>query len=286
MKVSLGRKIYVIISTMFLILLCCVMIAPLLKVIAESFSTRQFIETNSVLFWPKGFNIEAYKKVFSDQNILRALRNSIFVTVFGTVINLTFTALLAYPLSRNEFLFKKSVLLMITITMIFTAPLIPTYLVVKNLGMDNSFLGVIIPTAISGFNFFVMRSFFVGLPSELIDAARIDGCSEMQILVRIVLPLSKAALATLGLFYGVGHWNALQWPLIFLRSPKIQTLQLRLYSILQEENTSSLDMGFINFSPETIKMTTIVVATIPILIIYPFLQKYFVQGATLGSVKE
>lgn len=285
-KISLSQKLYIIISTAFLALLCCIMIAPLLKVVAESLSARQFIETNSVLFWPKGFNMESYGKVFADKSILNAFKNSVIVTCVGTFINLFLTALLAYPLSRGEYLFKKQVLLMVTITMIFSAPMIPSYLLVRYLGIDNTLLAVIIPGAISGFNFYVMRSFFMGLPGELIDSARIDGCSEMQILLKIVLPLSKAALATLGLFYGVGHWNELQGPLIYLRKPAIQTLQIKLNSILQEQNTDSIDLGQINFSPVTIKMTTIVVATVPILVIYPFLQKYFVTGATLGSIKE
>lgn len=286
MNETLARRTYIAISSILLILLCVVMVAPLLKVVAESFSAKQYIETNAVLFWPKGFNLEAYQKVFVDPGILKAFKNSVLVTGGGTLLNLFLTALFAYPLSRNEFLFKKPLLLMVTITMIFTAPMIPSYLLVKNLGLDDSILAVILPSAISGYNFFVMRSFFMGLPGELIDSARIDGCTEMQILCRIVLPLSKASLATLGLFYGVGHWNALQQPLIYLRSPKLHTLQIKLYQILQQDGTNTIDLGQITLSPVTIKMTTIVVTTLPILLVYPFLQRHFVKGATLGSVKE
>lgn len=285
-KVSLGRRIYIVLSTAFLILLCTVMMMPLLKVVAESFSGKSYIETNQVLFWPKGFNIEAYKRVFDNPNILTAFKNSVLITTVGTTINLLMTATMAYPLSRPEFKFKKPILLMVTLTMIFTAPMIPSYLVIKGMKLDDSIWAVILPGMISGYNFFIMRSFFAGLPEELIDAARIDGCGEFRILFQIVLPLSKAVMATLLLFYGVNHWNALQQPLIYLRSPKVQTLQIKLYQILMEDNVGIADVGQVALAPVTIKMATIVVATIPILVIYPFLQKHFAAGATLGSVKE
>lgn len=285
-KVSLGRRIYIVLSTAFLILLCTIMMMPLLKVVAESFSGKSYIETNQVLFWPKGFNIEAYKRVFDNPNILTAFKNSVLITTVGTTINLLMTATMAYPLSRPEFKFKKPILLMVTLTMIFTAPMIPSYLVIKGMKLDDSIWAVILPGMISGYNFFIMRSFFAGLPEELIDAARIDGCGEFRILFQIVLPLSKAVMATLLLFYGVNHWNALQQPLIYLRSPKVQTLQIKLYQILMEDNVGIADVGQVALAPVTIKMATIVVATIPILVIYPFLQKHFAAGAMLGSVKE
>lgn len=285
-KVSPGRRIYVVLSTTFLILLCTIMMMPLLKVVAESFSAKSYIETNQVLFWPRGFNVEAYKRVFDNPNIITAFRNSVLITVMGTTINLLMTAAMAYPLSRPEFKFKKPILLMVTLTMIFTAPMIPSYLVVKGMKLDDSIWAVILPGMISGYNFFIMRSFFAGLPGELIDAARIDGCGEIRILFQIVLPLSKAVIATLLLFYGVNHWNALQQPLIYLRSPQVQTLQIRLYQILMEDNVAIADTGQVALAPITVKMATIVVATVPILVIYPFLQKHFAAGATLGSVKE
>ncbi|WP_157668651.1 carbohydrate ABC transporter permease [Lachnoclostridium phytofermentans] len=263
-----------------------IMVLPLIKVVSESFSSKTFIEQNAVLFWPKGFNVEAYSKVFQNRNIFVALRNSIVVTLLGTTINLVMTATMAYPLSRTEFKFKKPILLMVTLTMIFTSPMIPSYLVIKGMGLDNSIWAVILPGMISGYNFFIMRSFFAGVPGELIDAARIDGSGEFGILFKIVLPMSKAVMATMILFYGVNHWNALQQPLIYLRSPKVQTLQIKLYQILMEDNTSMVDVGVLQIAPTTIKMATIVISTIPILIVYPFLQKHFAAGAMLGSVKE
>lgn len=285
-KVSPRRRIYVVLSTIFLIILCTIMMMPLLKVVAESFSEKSYIETNQVLFWPRGFNVEAYKRVFDNPNIITAFKNSVLITVMGTTINLLMTAAMAYPLSRPEFKFKKPILLMVTLTMIFTAPMIPSYLVVKGMKLDDSIWAVILPGMISGYNFFIMRSFFAGLPEELIDAARIDGCGEIRILFQIVLPLSKAVIATLLLFYGVNHWNALQQPLIYLRSPQVKTLQIRLYQILMEDNVAIADTGQVALAPITVKMATIVVATVPILVVYPFLQKHFAAGATLGSVKE
>lgn len=285
-KVNPARKTYIYISTALLILLSLAMVLPLLKVVAESFSGKTYIEQNKVLFWPRGFNVEAYKRVFSNPNIFVALKNSVVITVVGTLIDLFMTAMMAYPLSRPEFKNKKPILMMVTLTMIFTSPMIPSYLVIKGLGLDNSIWAVILPGMISGYNFFIMRSFFAGLPGELIDAARIDGCGEFRVLWQIVIPLSKAVMATMTLFYGVSHWNALQQPLIYLRDPKKHTLQIKLYQILMEDNIPMVDVGQVELAPATVKMATIVIATVPILIVYPFLQKHFAAGATLGSVKE
>lgn len=213
-KVNPARKAYVYISTVLLILLSLCMLLPLLKVVAESFSGKTYIEQNKVLFWPRGFNVEAYRRVFENPNIFVALKNSVVITVAGTMIDLFMTALMAYPLSRPEFKNKKPILMMVTLTMIFTSPMIPSYLVIKGLGLDNSMWAIILPGMISGYNFFIMRSFFAGIPGELIDAARIDGCGEFRVLWQIVIPLSKAVMATMTLFYGVSHWNALQQPLI------------------------------------------------------------------------
>ncbi len=285
-KVNPARKAYVYISTVLLILLSLCMLLPLLKVVAESFSGKTYIEQNKVLFWPRGFNVEAYRRVFENPNIFVALKNSVVITVAGTMIDLFMTALMAYPLSRPEFKNKKPILMMVTLTMIFTSPMIPSYLVIKGLGLDNSMWAIILPGMISGYNFFIMRSFFAGIPGELIDAARIDGCGEFRVLWQIVIPLSKAVMATMTLFYGVSHWNALQQPLIYLRDPKKHTLQIKLYQILMEDNIPMVDVGQVELAPATVKMATIVIATVPIMIVYPFLQKHFAAGATLGSVKE
>lgn len=285
-KLTTGRKIYIVASTIFLVGLCMIMILPFLKVVAESLSSKTYLDKFEVIFLPKGFNIEAYKLVFKDPSMVRAFGNSLFITIIGTALNLVMTVLFAYPLSRPEYVFRKQMILLVVFTMIFSAPMIPNYLWIRSLGLDNSLWSVILPGMISGFNFLVMRSFFMGLPGELIDASRIDGCSELRILTNIVLPLSKPTLATVGLFYAVAHWNALGGPLIYLRDPKLYTLQIKLYWLIQSSIVSTPDAFAENFSPQNIKMATIVIVTVPILLIYPFLQKYFIKGATLGSIKE
>jgi multiple sugar transport system permease protein/putative aldouronate transport system permease protein len=262
------------------------MILPVLKVFAESFSSAKYVDARQVLFWPKGWTIKSYQSVLGMENIQHAFFNSVFVTVVATAFNLLMTVLLAYPTSRPEYKYKKSVLLMITITMIVSAPLIPTYMLVKNMGMVNKLSSVIIPGAISAFYFHVQRSFFTSIPNDLVEAGRIDGCSEMGILFKLVLPLSKASLAAIGLFYAVDHWNSFFWPLIYLQKPNMQTLQIKLYQLIANNNDISVDAeSAFAVSQESVKMTTIMVATIPILCIYPFLQKHFVKGVTLGSVK-
>lgn len=284
-KESFSRKVFIVINAILLTALALIMLLPFLKVIAESLSSKQFVESGQVWFWPRGLTFSSYKMVFKDSGIFRAFLNSVFITVVGTAINLFMTMTLAYATSRKEFKFSKPILLMITFSMIFSAPLIPSYLLVKNLGMDNTFWAVLLPGAIVAYYFFVMRSFFMGLPEEMLEAARVDGCGEWRILWKIVCPVSKPSIMTVGLFYGVSHWNALYQPLIYLRAPSLQTLQMKLYSLLMMDNMNVPEISQTLFSSQTIKMTTIVVATLPILMIYPLLQKHFVQGATIGAVK-
>ncbi|CAH1219610.1 Lactose transport system permease protein LacG [Paenibacillus allorhizoplanae] len=287
MKISLSRKLFMTFVYIALTILCTAMVMPFIKVIAQSLSSAKAIETGTVWFWPIDFNLLNYRAVLSDSGIIRAFYNSTIITVVGTLINLVMTCLLAYPTSRKEFEHSKLILFMIMITLIFSAPLIPNFLLVKQLGMLDTLWAVMIPGAISSFNFFILRSFFKNLSEELMDAARIDGCGELGILMRMVLPLSKASLAAIGLFYAVGNWNNLQGPLVYLQSPDMITLQVKLYMMIVSDVTVVPDIPeMIQLSPEGIRMTTIVVATLPILLIYPFLQKYFIQGATLGSLKE
>lgn len=286
MKVSREQKSYEIFSTIVLIFICSIMLLPLLNLLAQSVSSKNFVDSGEVLLIPKGFTLGTYKYALSDNRLIRAFKNTVVITGIGTTLNLAMTMLMAYPLSRKEFMFKKPLLLMVTISIIFAPPLIPRYLLVKAFNLDNSIWAVIIPGAINGFNFFVMRSFFVGIPNSLIDAARIDGCNELRILTRVVAPISKPAMAAVGLFYGVGHWNALFNPLIYLRDPRLHTLQIRLSKIIISNNTEIPDMEAFLFSSTSVKTVSIVLAVVPILVVYPYLQKYFVKGVTLGSVKE
>jgi len=290
-KDSPKRKIFIFTNMFLLITISLVSLLPLLHVFAQSFSSGVAIDAGDVAFLPVEFTLDNFLFVFRDASILRAYGVTIFLTVVGTLFNLLATASLAYPLSRKEFLGRKYILLLVLFTMIFSAPLIPTFLVVQSLGLLDTIWALIFPTAISAFNLFVMRSFFINIPDELIDAARIDGMGEIRILFTVVLPLSKPALATLGIFYAVNHWNSYFQALMFIENPKLYPLQIKLRQMIVEDSFTNDPSGdfyssMIQTSPEGIKMATIVVATIPILLVYPFLQKHFIKGFMLGSLKD
>lgn len=284
-KVSKSRKVFQIINISILLIIAVLMILPLIQVISASISSRQYVEANQVFILPRGFNLEAYKILLTNAGMIKAFFNSVTVTASSTALGLLLTTTLAYPLSRDEYMIKKSISLLLTFTLIFSAPLIPQYLLVKNLGFDNTLLAVIIPAAMSAFYVFIMRSFFKGIPKDLIYAAKIDGCSELAILGKIIIPLAKPAFASIGLFYAVNHWNALQAPLIFLRKKELHTLQMKLYDVVMQSSMDMPELTVNEFSPTIIKMSTIVVATLPILLVYPFLQKYFQKGTSLGAIK-
>ena len=278
-------------NILFMCLLGLAMFLPFLNVIAQSFSSSEAVTSGKVTFWPVDATTINYRYVFSDASIWRAFAVSVFITVAGTLINLVATATLAYPVSREEYVGRKLIMLMVLITMIFSAPLIPNFLLMKNLHLMNTPWAMILPGAISAFNFFVMHSFFKQLPAEVIDSARIDGCGEVRILMKMVVPLSKPVMASLGIFYAVGHWNAYMNALYYIDQPKWWPLQVLLKKMFETDDLS-IDPGASQFSelaftsPEGIKMATIVIATLPIILLYPFLQKHFVKGLTLGAVKS
>jgi putative aldouronate transport system permease protein len=288
-KESLSWRIFSGFNLTFIGILSLTMFLPFLHIIAKSLSSSEAVTHGKVLFWPVDFTLSNYQYVVHDPSIWRAFAVSLIITVGGTALSLIATAALAYPASRPEFKAKKPILLMVLFTMIFSVPLIPSFLVVKNLGMLDSLWSLVLPGLISAFNFFIMRSFFQNIPSTLIDAARIDGLGEVGILFKIVLPLSKPALATLGIFYGVGHWNAYQSALYYINDPRLYPLQVKLRQMMVTDTGSTSEADLVSMaltSPEGIQMATVIFATLPILIVYPFLQKYFVKGSMLGSVKE
>ncbi|MCT8139251.1 carbohydrate ABC transporter permease [Anaerobacillus sp. CMMVII] len=291
LKESPSRKAFLKINLGILIIFSLIMLLPFLHVLAQSFSSSGAIDRGEVIFWPVELTFANYNYVFQDMSIWRAFGVTVFITIVGTIFNLIATATLAYPLSRQEFIGRKFLLFMVLFTMIFSAPLIPTYLLVQKLGMLNSLSALIIPTAISAFNFFVMRSFFLNIPQELIDSSRIDGCGELRILFQIVLPLSKPALATLGIFYAVFHWNTYFNALMYIENRRLYPLQVKLREMIVDDSlvadpTSDVFTTMLSTSPEGIKMATIIVATIPILMVYPFLQRFFIKGFLLGSMKD
>jgi multiple sugar transport system permease protein/putative aldouronate transport system permease protein len=290
-RMSKGYQVFNIFNLFFLSLLGLIMFLPFLNVIAQSFSSSEAITSGKVSFWPVDFTWINYSYVFSDASIWRAFGVSVFITVVGTLINLIATATLAYPVSRQEYIGRRMIVLLVLVTMIFSAPLIPNFLLMKNLHLMNTPWAMILPGAISAFNFFVMHSFFKQLPLEVIDSARIDGCGELRMMSSMVAPLSKPVMASLGIFYAVGHWNAYMSALYYIDQPKWWPLQVKLKKMFETDDIS-IDPGASQFSdlahtsPEGIKMATIIIATLPIIMIYPFLQKHFVKGLTLGAVKS
>ncbi|WP_054028164.1 carbohydrate ABC transporter permease [Bacillus sp. FJAT-28004] len=284
-----GQKIFNVFNILFLGVIGLSMVLPLIHIVAQSLSDAVAINAGKVSFWPIGFTLGSYKLILGDPSIWAGFRNSVLITVFGTLINLLMTAMLAYPLSRPEYLYRKVVLIFVLFTLVFSAPLIPNYLLVKQLGLLDTLWALMLPMAISAFNLFIMRSFFMNLPNELIDSAKIDGCGEFRTFWKIVLPLSKPAMATMGIIYAVAHWNRYAEAVFYISDRRWIPLQVRLREIVftdqygQSDVTSEL---LLLLSPEGIKMAVIVVATVPIMMVYPFLQKHFIQGMLVGSIKS
>ncbi|WP_372516698.1 carbohydrate ABC transporter permease [Paenibacillus silviterrae] len=270
-------------------LLGLTMVMPIIHVIAQSLSSNAAINTGRVAFWPVEFTLDNYQLILKDMSIWIAFRNSVIITVFGTLINLTATASLAYPLSRPEYLGRTKVLILVLVTLIFSAPLIPNYLLIKQLGLLDTLWALMLPSAISAFNLFVMRSFFMNLPNELIDSGKMDGCGDFRTIWYIVLPLSKPAMATMGIIYAVSNWNTYSAAVYYINNRALIPLQVRLREIVFTDMLGSSDPTaemMLTVSPEGIKMAVIVVATLPIMLVYPFLQKHFIQGMLVGSIKS
>jgi putative aldouronate transport system permease protein len=232
------------------------------------------------------FTLESWYYVLKQGPLWNSFLITIFVTVAGTCLCLLVTSLFAYPLTKNEFKLTKVLMIMIVITMIFRYPIIPYFLALRSYGLYNSFWVLIVPYTVSAFNLIIMRTFFKGLPKELEEAAQIEGCNYFQLLFKIVLPSSKAVLATLGIFYAVGIWNQFMHPLLFIENPSLYPLQLKLreYVVNTDMVSGGLSM-VLPYNNQTLQAATIIFATLPILLVYPFMQKHFVKGAMLGSVK-
>jgi putative aldouronate transport system permease protein len=262
---------------------------PFLYIIAVSFATPEQIAKGGMLLVPSKFTLGAYKYIFSTDTMVRSILISIFVTVFGTLFNLLLTSLTAYPLARSTLRGRRAFLMMVLITMLFSGGMIPTYFVVKAFGMIDTYWSLMIPGAISAFNLIVLKNFFQQIPAGLEDSARIDGCHDIGILFRIVIPLSMPAMATFGLFYAVGHWNTFFSAVMYLNDAQKFPVQviLRQIVLLSQDQIGNTDVQQdpSDYVPQTIRMASIVVATLPIVLVYPFLQKHFAQGVLLGSVK-
>ncbi|MFF2885927.1 carbohydrate ABC transporter permease [Paenibacillus sp. NPDC057967] len=290
-KKSIGERLFDGFNIVLLAAGSFLFLYPLWFVIVSSVSDAASIASGAISLWPRGFNLEAYERVFSDSRVWLTYRNTIFYVLAGTLINLVLTTLGAYPLSRRDLYGRNAIMLFIVFTMFFSGGLIPMYLNVRDLGLFDTRWALLLPGAISAYNLIVMRTFFQStIPDGLIESAKIEGASEYRILWSIVLPLSMPVVAVMTLFYAVYHWNSWFDAMIYLQDRSLHPLQLLLREILVSSQTNDMlggvGSGDVVGVSETIKYATTVIATLPILVIYPFLQKYFAKGVMLGGVKE
>ncbi len=278
----------VIYAVLALVALVCLL--PFVHVVAKSLSADAFVIANKVYLWPKGFTVEAYRKIFADQSILRSLYVTVGLTVAFTVLGMILTVCAAYPLSRAQLKGRTTLTFFFMFTMYFSGGIIPDYLVIGSMGMLETFWALLLPLAFSSYNLLIMKNAIAStIPVSLEESARLDGCGHIRILLSIVLPLSKPILATLALFYAVGRWNTYQDALFYIKQTvDLRPLQLKLYYLIVQAS-ESFQMEATNVSlsnPEVLKASCVVFATLPILCVYPFIQKYFIQGTMIGAVKE
>jgi len=288
-KMTRGEQIFEICNLIFLSLVVLVTLYPFYYVVVASISDpARMASFSGLLIKPLGFSLSGYKSVLENPNIFSGYKNTIFYVIVGTSVNLVMTILSAYVISRKGFLFKNALSLMVVFTMFFGGGLIPFYLQVQSLGLAGTRWALIFPSAISTYNLLVLRTAFSSIPESLEESVRIDGGNDFVLLTRIVVPLSVPTIAIMVLFYGVGHWNSWFHAMVFLRERTLYPLQLILREILVLSDTTSMTTGMVvdrEQLGETIKYATIIVTTLPILCVYPFLQKYFVKGMMIGAVK-
>lgn len=288
-KRSMGDRIFDAIVYAILVVVFLIVFFPLMYVVSTSFASARELALNKFLIFPKHPTLEVYQYIFSTSTFLRSMIVTIVITVVGTLVNLVMTCLMAYPLSRKALPGRSVIMTAVTFTLVFSGGMIPMYLVVNSLGLIDTYTSLILPGAISSFNLILVKNFFQEIPESLIDAAQIDGSSEMNTLARIVLPLSKPALATFTMFYAVGHWNQFMQPLLYLNDSKKWTIQILLRQIVLMSQSGvgdedAMPPGFV-LPVKSLKMACIVVSTLPIIAAYPFMQKYFDEGVMSGSIK-
>ncbi|MBQ6255082.1 MAG: carbohydrate ABC transporter permease [Clostridia bacterium] len=289
---TVGSRVFDAFNYLFLTLIAFTTIVPFIYIIGASFATEYEIATRPMFFIPQDVTLNAYQFIFSSNKILQGFGNSVFITACGTAINLFFTVTMAYALSKTRLRGRNFFLNMVIFSMFFSGGMIPGYIVVANiLSLKNTYWSVLLPGAISAYNMMIVKNFFQGIPQELEESAAIDGCTDIGVLLRIVLPLSLPVLATFGLFYAVGHWNAYFGAMIYMTGAKEKwPLQVLLRELIIMSNGSAgdlnnMDPDFVKPPEQSIKMAVIVVSTVPIMCVYPFLQKYFVKGVMVGALK-
>ncbi|MEC0204505.1 carbohydrate ABC transporter permease [Paenibacillus lautus] len=286
---SIADRLFGGVNIALLLVISAVMLFPFVYLFSVSFSSFEDFLGSKLLLWPSKWTTDAYEYIWASRTFRQALLNTSLVTVLGTIVNLLFTATMAYALSR-PIVGQRTVMFMVVFALLFSAGMIPTYLVVQETGLLDSIWSLILPVAIAPFNLIVIRQFFMNIPSDMIEAGIVDGANDLQIFGRIILPLSKPALAAFSLFYAVTHWNNYFAPILYINDPAKWTIQVVLRQIVVVGETTGTLGGDNMFMdnpppPETIQMAAILMATLPILIVYPFLQKHFAKGVMLGAVK-
>jgi len=285
MNITGSGKRWLTLNSAFLTVVSLTMLLPLIHVLAISFSSPHAVDANLVSLFPKQSTTASWAHIFSRSDLWSSLFINMYITVVGTLLSMFITCLMAYPLARRDFRLRRIIMFGVIFAIIFHAPMIPFFLTVKGMGLMNSLWALMLPYTVSGFNMIIMRSFFMQTPHEIEESAKMDGCSDYGILFRMILPLSKPVLATISLFYAVFYWNTFTAALFFIQDTNLYPLQMKLRQFITEPEGFVL-LAADGFNQNTLKSATIIFATVPILLVYPFIQKYFVQGATLGSVKE
>ena len=277
---------FTVLNYALFVLIGIIMVYPFWYVVMYSFSDPSRSDLSSLYLWPEGFTLSAYEYAFSKKILFTGFFNSVFITVVGTAVNMILSVMLAYPLSREKLPGKRFFFsAFVVFPMLFSGGMIPTYLVIKQYGLLDSLWSLIGYMAVNVYNLLILTKFFKSIPESLIEAAKIDGCGDVMTLIQIVLPLSKASLATIALFYAVQHWNEFLYSTIYINTDSKWPLQVVLRNIIDMVANDLNSSGAISMNPENFKMATIVITVIPIICVYPFLQKYFTKGVMMGSVK-
>ena len=289
-RTSTGEKIFTVFNYPFITVLCLVMLYPFWHVVMQSFSSMEETLKGGMFLYPKGFNIDTYKSVFNNPQVFTGFGTSFMVTIVGTVLGTLLTAMTAYPLSKARLRGGKVMMVLVLFTMIFAAGMIPSFLLVQGLGLLDNRLALILPALVSAYNCIIMKNFFLSIPESLEESARIDGANDIRIFFSIIVPLSKATIATIALFMAVAYWNDYFSTVLYIRSSDKWALQAVLRNMLTNTQQAMAQAGVnvintSNTNSETIKAGTIVISTVPILVVYPFVQKYFVTGVMIGGVK-
>lgn len=287
---SLSSKLFDTMNVLFMIGVIVITIYPIVYVISISLSSTRYVMANMVTFYPRGINLESYKNVFETKIFWVAYKNTIIYTVLGTIVNLLLTCALAYVLSRKDFMFRKQLTLLVVFTMFFSGGLIPYFIVIKTLRLYNSMWSMIIPGAINTFNMIIVRTYMQGLPEEISESAGMDGANDLVIFTRIIIPLSLPVIATVGLFYAVGHWNDYFMPMLLFKERAKVPLQVILRNMIVDNNMQGMAdeaKAAVKEKPtsDMVIATSMIVAMLPIVCVYPFVQKYFVKGIMIGSLK-